>query len=635
MYFPPNYTSISMDLKLDFGNYSGSILPVLLVEFFNANGQKIKFSTKTIPLNTTSFSTFNLGFPSELYGKTGTFRISVNNEVVLTSGNPQLFKMYIKNVELTNYTQTVAAPTIIVDKTSVLGGQTINFTATGCETGIVHWTTGQTGQSVNHSPIETKGYTAYCEMDGFYSTPSNAVVVTVNYNQNLASSEYFFDTDPGYGAGTALPLSGSPAVIDQTFNIGLAAHNLTQGVHTFGVRLKDNNNKWSLTHTRTFLLLGIASGNGLNNIVGAEYFIDSLKQDKSNLVITNVTSDGDLIALDLPNTFSQGVHTVSYRVKDSEGKYSLFHTRTFLVLGTALANGVNRIEKLEYFVDELAANNANLVNINVTPSGDLMVVDLPITMTQGVHTVSYRVKDRQGKSSLFHTRTFLVIGAGTGNGAITQVEYFMDNDPGFGLGTLIPYTASNTTAMPLNLNLTSLSQGVHVLYVRVKTNQGKWSLTHARAFVIMPSTGSGSTISKIEYFIDNVDPGQGNGINASFVANPNNSDVIAVFDLNVSQLSVGIHKINVRTKDSNNSWSNISFSNFEIIILPCPQTQTISESLSTGQKLYQSAQTTLIQNTNYTGNLKAEIKAGNSVTLGPGTKFDGGSIVKIYIGGCP
>lgn len=482
MYFPSDLHSISLDLKIDLGSYTGQTMPLLIVEFYNANGVKIKQVYKST-LSTT-FTRVHFGLPQELLGKNGTFRLLFGDNGALNDYSAANLNMIIDNIELSNETLVVPAPTITVSQTTILGGQSISLTATGCETGIVHWTTGQTGQTVNYTPIQTAGYAAYCEIDGFYSTPSNAIAVTVNYNQNLSSSEYFFDTDPGYGAGHSLGITGTPAVIDQTFNIALASHNLSQGVHTFNVRVKDSQNQWSLTHARTFLLLGAA------------------------------------------------------------------------------ANGVNEIVNVEYFVDGLLADNSNMVSLNIVPDGDLIAVDLPINLPQGVHTVSYRVKDGEGKYSLFHTRTFLVLGSNTGNGAISQVEYFMDTDPGFGNGTAVNFTGSNTTPMVMDLNLAGLSQGVHVVYVRVKTNQGRWSLTHARAFVILENNTTNSTVSKIEYFFD-TDPGPGNGTNVSFTNNAEGG-VTADLNINIGAMPAGVHYLYARAQNSEGYWSPIRNAGFDV-----------------------------------------------------------------------
>lgn len=413
------------------------------------------------------------------------------------------------------------------------------------------------------SPKTFHLYIHLSTIDGRTAEMFKEIIVSPNNpngNVNLTNGEYFIDNDLGVGQVTALPITLNNYGVDASIPIPTA--NLTQGVHIVGVRVKDSNNQWSLTHTKTFLIIGSASSNGLNNIEKVEYFIDSLKQDLSNLIIINVTPDGDLIAVPLSINLPLGIHTVSFRVKDSEGKSSLFHTKTFLVLGIGIPNGQNSIVKCEYFFDN-DPNEGNRIQQNVSlDANNQVVIPITINLPQGIHSISFRVKDANGLWSLFHTKTFLVIGAGIGNGAISQVEYFIDNDPGFNNGTQIPFTLSNNQ-MIFDINLSSLSQGVHVLYVRVKTNQGKWSLTHARVFVVIPNVGGTTSIDRIEYFIDDTDPGLGNGINVTFVSN-SEGGVTANFDVAIGQISTGIHQLTVRARDSNGNWSPIRNNGFEV-----------------------------------------------------------------------
>jgi hypothetical protein len=554
MYFPANYSSISMDVKLQLGSYGGTTMPMLIIEYYNTNGQKFRQAVKSIPLSTVVFSRINFGLPEELKGKNGTFRLLFGDNGALNDYNSANLNIIVDNIELSNETMTVSPPVISASKTTIQGGQSVVLSATGCEGGTVHWTTGETGTAITVSPYETTGYASFCAMDGFYSTPSNAIAIVVNYTHNIANAEYFFDTDPGYGNGYNLPVSTS-GNIHQTFNIGLSPHNLSQGIHTFNVRIKDNKNDWSLTHTRPFLVLGMGAGES-SEITHVEYFYDSLKTDKSNLIVQSVSPDGfNSIALPLNINLSQGVHTVSFRAKDNTGKYSLFHTRPFLVLG---------------------------------------------------------------------------IGAGSSN-LITHVEHFFDTDPGLGSGTQVPYSADNNGNTVLNLNLGAMSAGVHTLYVRVKDNKGRWSLTHVRPFVIMPViAGSNATIQKVEYFLDNNDPGRGLATNVPFTSG---QDVTVNFDLNLTPLSVGEHVLSVRVQDSNGNWSairNISFTRPQNL---CENNKVISIAITSGNQEAKAGQS--ITATNKVSGQGTRVSYGaDAVTLLPGFEVGGGAVFTVNQEGC-
>lgn len=65
----------------------------------------------------------------------------------------------------------------------------------------------------------------------------------------ITAMEYFIDTDPGYGAATAVNFTaGTPVVIPFTAALG----NLPLGNHNIYIRVKDANNQWSMVGTKPF-----------------------------------------------------------------------------------------------------------------------------------------------------------------------------------------------------------------------------------------------------------------------------------------------------------------------------------------------------------------------------------------------
>lgn len=65
----------------------------------------------------------------------------------------------------------------------------------------------------------------------------------------ITAMEYFIDTDPGYGAATAVNFTaGTPVVIPFTAALG----NLSLGNHNIYIRVKNANNQWSTVGTKPF-----------------------------------------------------------------------------------------------------------------------------------------------------------------------------------------------------------------------------------------------------------------------------------------------------------------------------------------------------------------------------------------------
>jgi gliding motility-associated-like protein len=135
---------------------------------------------------------------------------------------------------------------------------------------------------------------------------------------------------------------------------------------------------------------------------------------------------------------------------------------------------------------------------------------------------------------------------------IVAAEYFFDADPGVGAATALPAFVANP-----NLDVTflaasaGLSQGMHVLGIRVKDNSlpsNLWSIPVYRPVYIFPNS---PTISDAEYFFD-MDPGSGNATPISVAAG---ATIDVTFAANSSALSMGMHIMGVRTRNTSGNWS--------------------------------------------------------------------------------
>ena len=72
----------------------------------------------------------------------------------------------------------------------------------------------------------------------YVSNESNTVIA------DITAAEYFYDTDPGFGNGTAATIT--PTAKPNEFKIELATTDISCGLHDFYIRLKNADGKWSL-----------------------------------------------------------------------------------------------------------------------------------------------------------------------------------------------------------------------------------------------------------------------------------------------------------------------------------------------------------------------------------------------------
>lgn len=226
---------------------------------------------------------------------------------------------------------------------------------------------------------------------------------------------------------------------------------------------------------------------------------------------------------------------------------------TFILLLDA-----QNITKVEYFFNT-DPGFGNGINVPITNSVNVSASFSPnmSSLAEGTHRLYIRSLDANGRWSNTNARAFYKANL-TSLPNVSKVEYFFDIDPGFGNGINVPITSAVDVSTSFSPNISSLAEGVHRLYVRSLDVNGKWSNTNARVFYKVNLT-SLPNISKLEYFID-TDPGFGNGINVPITPATNIANI--VFTVNTTPLSIGSHKLFVRTKDAAGSWCITNVSTF-------------------------------------------------------------------------
>ena len=151
--------------------------------------------------------------------------------------------------------------------------------------------------------------------------------------------------------------------------------------------------------------------------------------------------------------------------------------------------------------------------------------------------------------------------------SIVRVEYFYDQDPGFGNGISVTLTGADELQLNFQADITDLSNGFHKLYVRAyvtpytltigdsTVHRGGWSHTLSRQFykeeIRAPATAT--SIASGEYFIG-TDPGFGQGTPISLVPSPHLDSLS--FVVPIEQIPGGIGKLYLRFRDSKGVWSH-------------------------------------------------------------------------------
>ncbi|MCX6269128.1 MAG: T9SS type A sorting domain-containing protein [Bacteroidetes bacterium] len=323
-------------------------------------------------------------------------------------------------------------------------------------------------------------------------------------------------------------------------------------------------------------LLFMLRANG-QNINKVEYFIDTDPGFGSGTEVPVAPAENisDLQFTIGLSAVPAGFHTFYVRAKDENGHWSLSQVKMFYKSPIINTVALPDITQAEYFIDTDPGFGLGS-NIPVTPSTNINTLQFTVDLNavpSGFHTLYVRAKDgnsrwraKDGNSrwSLSQVKMFYksAIINTVALPDITKAEYFIDTDPGFGMGSDIPVTPStNINNLQFTIDLGAVPSGFHTLYVRAKDGNNRWSLSQVKMFYKSEiiSTVALPDVTKVEYFFDN-DPGTGMGTDVPVMPSTNISNLSFTIDLNL--LPLGTHTVWIRAKDSYGKWSMVVWNTF-------------------------------------------------------------------------
>lgn len=223
-----------------------------------------------------------------------------------------------------------------------------------------------------------------------------------------------------------------------------------------------------------------------------------------------------------------------------------------LLLCSAVTTAQNVVQA-EYFIDADAGVGNNTLVTLANPSADGNY-NLNINLTGlgiGYHKLYIRTKDSDGNWS-FTARRNIEITSSNVIKRITGGEYFFDTDPGVNAANAVTVTPQDSVILQnFTAATNSLPIGYHKLYIRLKDNDGNWSLTARRNVEIIKA--STYVIAGAEYFF-NTDPGAGSATRVTF--STTSADSNFTFKIPLDKIPTGAHTLYIRARDSvNSNWS--------------------------------------------------------------------------------
>ena len=195
-----------------------------------------------------------------------------------------------------------------------------------------YWSIDQTsigeGKIINYS-LQTNGLHSIKLLvtDGNYNkTKSDKVTLSFNVSYDpqckVNQLECFFDQDPGYGNGIQVPTVVPNSVIK--VNTTINCSNLSTGLHRLYFRAKDNLGKWGIPQSQIVIVQHVNNLNSLSKIDYAEYFFDNDPglglATKFNITLSDSLLINETLFIE---NLSLGIHTISVRVRDELGRWSI------------------------------------------------------------------------------------------------------------------------------------------------------------------------------------------------------------------------------------------------------------------------------------------------------------------------
>ena len=290
-----------------------------------------------------------------------------------------------------------------------------------------------------------------------------------------------------------------------------------------------------------------------------EYFIDTDPGigNASTLSVTAGSEIDEDLTISL-NTVAYGFHQLGLRVHDGSRKWSQTTVYPFY----KVPKGEN-IVKFEYTIQSPDGSAVSGTH-SLTSAADVdedYAIPLPANLSNGFYTLRIRAVDDDGQKSYYTIVPFYKISVPGSN--ITAAEYFFGADPGVGNGIAVTgMTAGESIDFTFQADISSISDGIYTLRVRVRDDKGNWSIGDCRTF--LKETIRGLTITEAEYFIDN-DPGEGNAVNLPLTSGETTDAELTV---PLTGLGQGIHHISVRVKDNRGKWSLTTARTFVTTELP-------------------------------------------------------------------
>lgn len=423
--------------------------------------------------------------------------------------------------------------------------------------------------------------------NGYWSNVFRTVLhvnAALNARQvKVAQCEYFWDNDPGEGNATPL-LAADGSFTDALEEVVGNDNAITPGAHRLFVRVKGADNAWSGLFTQVVQVNAPLVARAVN-VQQGEFFYDSDPGEGNATPLIAFDGDwNDALEQGMTSTASPAVgdHLLYIRVRASDGTWSNEY-KTVLHVAPAINARAIRVQAAEYFWGTDPGEGAGLPMLAFDGDFNSALEQADIASngaTLGDNVLGVRVQGADGNwSATFRSIVHVGPTLSLRDVHVHQGEFFFDNDPGEGNGTVLTaFNGAWDEAMEQGLaEAPTPAEGNHLLYVRMRGADGIWSnefktVVHVSA----PINPRPVAVQSGEYFWD-TDPGAGNGLPLYATDGAFDEALEQALRDVTDVLAAGPHVLGVRMLGSDGGWSAPFW---QVVHVTAPAAQNLPVALS-------------------------------------------------------
>ncbi len=213
----------------------------------------------------------------------------------------------------------------------------------------------------------------------------------------------------------------------------------------------------------------------------------------------------------------------------------LLNTIWLLALCPLLMFG-QALQRYEYWVDE---DYSQRKAVNSSSASITISLDIG-SQAAGLHYLNFRSQNTNGDWSFLNRYLFYVPDQQTPAANLKAYEYWIDDD--YSARKRVTNSSGSYTIVK---NVGGLAPGLHYLNFRAQNTNGDWSFLNRYLFYVPEEVETTATLTAYEYWIDD------DYSTRKQVTNSSGSYTIVK---NVKDLTVGLHYLNFRTRNSRGDW---------------------------------------------------------------------------------